>query len=54
MTFTAHAGANKVAFQGRISPSKKLPPGTYTLIITAANAAGQRSSPESLSFTIVK
>jgi hypothetical protein len=41
ITFTAHAGTNKVAFQGRISSSKKLPPGTYTLIITAANVAGQ-------------
>jgi hypothetical protein len=28
--------------------------GAYTLVITATNAAGQRSSPKSLSFTIVK
>ncbi len=54
MTFSAHAGANKVAFQGRISRSKRLSPGTYTLIITATNAGGQRSGPKSLGFTIVR
>jgi hypothetical protein len=54
MTFTAHAGTNKVAFQERISRSRKLPPGTYTLVITATNAAGQRSSSQLLGFTIVK
>jgi hypothetical protein len=54
LVFTGQPGANKVSFQGRISRSKKLPPGTYTLIITATNAAGQRSSPKQLSFTIVR
>ena len=34
--------------------SKKLPLGRYKLVIFATNAAGQRSSPKSLSFTIVK
>jgi PKD repeat protein len=54
LSFTGHIGANKVHFQGRISASKKLPLGHYTLIITATTSAGQRSQPESLSFTIVK
>ncbi len=34
--------------------AKRLPPGRYTLIITATNAAGARSAPVSLSFTIVR
>ena len=54
LTFTGHSGTNKVAFQGRISPVKKLRPGRYTLVITATNSAGARSAPKSLSFTIVK
>jgi len=54
LTFTGHSGTNKVKFQGRVSATKKLKPGRYTLVITATDSAGARSSPESLSFTIVK
>ena len=54
LSFIGHGGTNKVSFQGRISASKKLPLGRYKLVIIATNAAGQRSSPKSLSFTIVK
>jgi hypothetical protein len=54
LSFTGHPGTNKIAFQGRLSRSKKLPPGTYTLRIVATNAAGQRSSAAQLKFTIVK
>ncbi len=54
LTFTGHSGADKLAFQGRISPVKKLKPGSYTLVITATDSAGARSAPKSLSFTIVK
>jgi hypothetical protein len=54
LSFTGHAGTNKVSFQGRISHSKKLGLGSYTLVITATNAAGQHSSTKQLSFTIVK
>jgi hypothetical protein len=53
-SFTGHAGSNKVSFQGRISHSKKLGLGSYTLVITATNAGGQHSRPKQLSFTIVK
>jgi hypothetical protein len=49
-----HTGANRVFFDGRISASKELEPGRYTLVITATSAAGQRSRPRSISFTIVK
>jgi hypothetical protein len=54
LTFTGRSGLNKVAFQGRISRSKKLPLGAYTLQITAVNSAGKRSSPRTLNFTIVR
>jgi hypothetical protein len=54
LTFTGHGGTNKVSFQGRISHSKKLLPGSYTLLITAANIAAQHSVPRRLSFTILK
>ncbi len=54
LSFTGHDGTNRVSFQGRISHSLELRPGTYTLIITATNAAGQRSAPKQLTFTIVK
>jgi hypothetical protein len=54
LTFTGHSGLNKVVFQGRISRSKRLPLGAYTLRITALSSAGQRSSPRTLNFTIVR
>jgi hypothetical protein len=54
LSLTGHSGTDKVFFQGRISASKKLPLGRYRLVITATNSAGQRSQPQSLSFTIVK
>jgi hypothetical protein len=51
--FTAHAGMNKVRFQGLISKRKKLKPGSYKLLVTAS-AAGKRSRTGTLSFTIVR
>jgi len=54
LSFAGHSGKNTVSFQGRISHAKKLRPGTYTLVITATNSAGQHSAPAQLSFTIVK
>jgi hypothetical protein len=54
LAFIGHAGINKVIFQGRISSSKKLKPGTYTLTVTATNSAGVHSAPISLRFTIVR
>jgi hypothetical protein len=49
----AHPGVNKLAFQGVLSHGKRLTPGTYTVTITAT-AAGLRSKPASLAFTIVR
>jgi CSLREA domain-containing protein len=54
LTFTGHAGRNKVRFQGIISSASKLKPGVYTLVITAVDAAGQRSAAKTLIFTIVR
>jgi Abnormal spindle-like microcephaly-assoc'd, ASPM-SPD-2-Hydin/Galactose oxidase, central domain len=54
LSFSGHNGTNKIVFQGRISHSKKLKPGSYALVITATNSGGLRSLPRSLSFTIVK
>jgi len=53
LAFNAHAGATRVRFAGRLSATEKLKPGRYTLTITATSA-GLRSTPRSLSFTIVK
>ncbi len=53
LSFSAHTGTNKVAFDGRISHSKRLKPGHYKLIIRATNAAGA-SNAKQLTFTIVK
>ena len=39
---------------GSVSHLKKLKPGRYTLVITATNSAGQKSSTQTLTFTIVK
>ncbi len=54
LTMSGHPGANKVSFQGRITRSKKLGPGRYSLTIAATNAAGLRSAAQTLSFTIVR
>jgi CSLREA domain-containing protein len=51
--FSGHSGLNRVVFQGPLSASRKLKPGSYTVTITAS-AAGGSSAPQSLSFTIVK
>ena len=53
LAFAAHRGHNAVRFRGRISPTKKLEPGRYQLVMTATDAADQRSTDESLNFTIV-
>lgn len=52
LTFEAHSGENKVAFQGRISRRQKLRPGRYTLVISAVGPAGS-AAPQRLTFTIV-
>jgi len=54
IAFTGRAGVNSLVFQGRVSSTRRLAPGRYTLVITATDAARQSSSPRDLSFTIVK
>jgi PKD domain-containing protein len=54
LSFAAHTGANSVRFKGRLSRRLKLGPGRYTLTVTATNAAGRRSQPRKLSFTILR
>jgi hypothetical protein len=53
LTFAAHTGPSRLAFQGRISRTRQLRPGVYTLTIVAINPAGQRSKPDALRFAIV-
>jgi len=51
MTFPAHAGTSKLRFQGLTSRHKRLKPGSYALLVTAA-ASGKRSTTRTLHFTI--
>jgi hypothetical protein len=53
LTFRTQSGKDKLPFAGTVSGSK-LKLGTYTLTITATNAAGKRSKPHSLTFTITR
>ena len=54
LTLTGHAGVNKVGFQGRLPTKRMLKLGAYRVVITATNSAGAKSTPTTLSFTIVK
>ncbi|HEY5192618.1 MAG TPA: FG-GAP repeat protein [Solirubrobacteraceae bacterium] len=52
LTLSGRAGKNKLVFQGRVTASDKLGPGSYTVAITATSSAGH-SATHSLDFTIV-
>jgi hypothetical protein len=54
LSFNAGAGAHSLSFQGRLSRTRRLKPGTYTVTITAVNSAGQRAAKTLKSFTIVR
>jgi hypothetical protein len=54
LTMTASAGTNRFAFDGGLLRGRRLPPGDYSLTLIATNAAGERSAPARLSFTIVR
>lgn len=47
------AGPNSVRFAGIISRARRLPPGRYVLVLSAINAAGERSAARSIAFTII-
>ena len=53
LKLSGHTGTNRVAFQGRLTRSRRLQLGRYTLIIAAANVAG-KSATKRLTFTIVR
>jgi hypothetical protein len=53
LSIAGHRGINQLTCQGRVPLSETLRSGRYTVLHTATNAAGQRSLPRSLSFTIV-
>jgi hypothetical protein len=48
----AHKGRNRLLFQGVLAHGKRLRPGRYTLLITAAEH-GVAAAPVPLTFTIV-
>lgn len=52
LTLTGHSGVNSIGFHGRISAGDRLPPGRYTVTITAINTTGEASPPRTLTFTI--
>ena len=52
-TLRGHIGVDRVRFEGRLSPAKKLKPGRYTLLLSAS-ADGLSSTPRPLTFTIVQ
>ena len=54
LSLAARAGTNRVRFQGRLSRSRRLAPGRYTLTVRATDAAGNRSAAKSTTFTIVR
>ena len=54
LRLSAHPGAHKLHFDGRVSRTRKLKPGRYALTIVATNSTGHHSNPRTLNFTIVQ
>ena len=53
LRFQVPAGASNLRFEGRISATRKLKPGRYTVQVTATSTSGKTSLPRARSFTIV-
>jgi hypothetical protein len=49
----ARPGQTRFLFDGHVTPRRRLAAGTYVVTISAVNAAGKRSAPARLTFTIV-
>jgi hypothetical protein len=52
LSFAGHSATNRVIFEGRITPAKKLKPDRCTPTVNATDSAGA-AEPQRLSFTIV-
>jgi hypothetical protein len=53
LSLNSHSGADKIVFDGRVSPTHSLRPGRYAVTFTATNTGGESSKRQSLRFTIV-
>jgi N-acetylneuraminic acid mutarotase len=54
LSFAGHPATNSVSFLGRVSRTRRLRPGRYSMLIGATNSAGLKAVPRSLTFTIVR
>ena len=54
LSLNGRRGADKIVFDGRVSPTHTLRPGRYTVTLIAINAGGESSERQSLWFTIVR
>ena len=53
LVLAGKAGLNKLKFQGRLSKTRKLSPGSYIVLISARDAAGNRSTTRSTRITLI-
>jgi hypothetical protein len=52
LPLSGHAGTNKVVFQGRLSRTRSLAPGTFEVVVNGRDARGVQAASRPLSFTI--
>jgi hypothetical protein len=53
LVLSAHAGSDRIDFQGWLSRAHRLAPGSYRVTLTATNVTGT-SQPTTLAFTVVR
>jgi hypothetical protein len=53
LALPGHAGTDTIRFQGRLSRSRQLTPGNYTVSVTSHDSHGLKTLTRSLSFTIL-
>ncbi len=51
LSFVGHGGTDNVSFQGRLTSTKRLSPGNWTVVISASTTAG--NTQVTRKFTIV-
>jgi hypothetical protein len=49
-----HIGTNRIRFQGVLDGRRSLAPGSYRLLLSAANAGGSSSAPQHPGFTLLR